>query len=188
MNNISTEVIILNPELMIFNFTENNIRTFVDTTGKTWFAAKDVFKSLKIKWSGLRTSLAKVPKNWVTTLKLKTTKGEKDAIFLSEPAVYRVCFRSSKPEAENFSNWICETVIPSIRKKGYFGKPDYSQQIRLRNQKINIMKIMKSEKDDFTFQVLLADFIEICNQLGTPIPDLKCLGQDRFQNRLNGIQ
>ena len=39
-------------------------------------------------------------------------------MFLTEAGVYRLVFKSRKPEAEKFIDWIAEEVLPSIRKTG----------------------------------------------------------------------
>lgn len=47
----------------------------------------------------------------------------RNLIFISEPAVYKLAFRSNKPEADAFTNWVASEVLPSIRKSGkYEGK------------------------------------------------------------------
>lgn len=38
--------------------------------------------------------------------------------FLTEAGVYKLVFKSKKPEAEKFMDWIAEEVLPSIRKNG----------------------------------------------------------------------
>ena len=43
---------------------------------------------------------------------------------INEPNVYRLIVRSQLPSAEKFESWLFEEVIPSIRKKGYYGKID----------------------------------------------------------------
>lgn len=37
---------------------------------------------------------------------------------ISEPAVYKLAFRSNKPEADEFTNWVASEVLPAIRKTG----------------------------------------------------------------------
>lgn len=50
------------------------------------------------------------------------TKGRKNEItYINEPNLYRVIFRSNKPEAVKFQDWIFEEVIPQIRKTGSYG-------------------------------------------------------------------
>ena len=39
---------------------------------------------------------------------------------LSEPAVYKLAFRSNKPEADAFTNWVASEVLPAIRKTGKY--------------------------------------------------------------------
>lgn len=39
---------------------------------------------------------------------------------ITEAAVYKLAFRSNKPEAERFTDWVAEEVIPQIRKTGHY--------------------------------------------------------------------
>ena len=41
-------------------------------------------------------------------------------VFINESAVYKLAFRSRKPEAERFTDWIAGEVIPQIRKTGKY--------------------------------------------------------------------
>lgn len=38
--------------------------------------------------------------------------------------MYALAFKSTKPSALKFRKWITKEVIPSIRKKGFYGKID----------------------------------------------------------------
>lgn len=40
--------------------------------------------------------------------------------FLTESGVYKLVFKSRKPEAERFSDWVTDEVLPSIRKHGAY--------------------------------------------------------------------
>ena len=42
--------------------------------------------------------------------------------FLTESGVYKLIFRSHKPEAERFSDWVTDELLPSIRKTGSYQK------------------------------------------------------------------
>lgn len=42
--------------------------------------------------------------------------------FLTESGVYKLIFRSHKPEAERFGDWVTDEVLPSIRKTGSYQK------------------------------------------------------------------
>ena len=39
---------------------------------------------------------------------------------INEAAVYKLAFRSNKPEADRFVNWVTGTVLPSIRRTGSY--------------------------------------------------------------------
>ncbi|NQY27510.1 MAG: Bro-N domain-containing protein [Piscirickettsiaceae bacterium] len=54
-------------------------------------------------------------------MNLMTIKGEREAIFINEPGLYRLIFRSNKPKAIEFSNWVCREVLPTLRNNGFFG-------------------------------------------------------------------
>ena len=40
--------------------------------------------------------------------------------FITEAGLYKLIFRSKLPNAEKFSDWVCEEVLPAIRKHGYY--------------------------------------------------------------------
>ena len=47
-----------------------------------------------------------------------TSGGMQDLLYIPESDVYRLVMRSKLPEAEGFQDWVCEVVLPSIRKAG----------------------------------------------------------------------
>jgi prophage antirepressor-like protein len=111
-----------------FDFQNHTIRTITEA-GETWFVAKDVFAALDISWTGSQ-SLTAIPENWrvvrnfLTTLKNQHGEygeQEKEFILINEPALYKLAFRSSKPAAEEFTNWVASEVLPAIRKTGRYG-------------------------------------------------------------------
>ena len=120
-----------------FQFQEHPIRIQLD--GETlWFVAKDVCAALGIVWksgkgAGNSGSLAAIPAEWqgmrnFLTPSSGTRGGGKQSLkSITEPAVYKLAFRSNKPEADAFTNWIASEVLPSIRKTGKFeATPDAS--------------------------------------------------------------
>lgn len=46
---------------------------------------------------------------------------ELKAIHINEPALYSLIFGSRKEEAKEFKRWVCTSVLPCIRRKGFFG-------------------------------------------------------------------
>lgn len=51
-------------------------------------------------------------------------RGNQSFKCINEPAVYKLAFRSSKPRAEAFTNWIASEVVPAIRKTGKYEVPN----------------------------------------------------------------
>ena len=102
-----------------FIFQDHQIRTVIEND-QLWFAAKDVCSALDIKWNG-KASLVAIPADWQGVGKLHTPRGGVQAVMIiSEPAVYKLAFRSNKPDADEFTNWIAGEVVPAIRKTGKY--------------------------------------------------------------------
>lgn len=50
--------------------------------------------------------------------------GGVNMVFITEKDVYRLIMRSNLPDAEKFQDWVCDEVLPTIRKTGqYSAKP-----------------------------------------------------------------
>ena len=45
---------------------------------------------------------------------------------ISEPGLYKLAFKSHKPEAKKFVRWVTHTVLPTIRQTGHFGASEPS--------------------------------------------------------------
>jgi len=52
------------------------------------------------------------------------SSSNQEAVVISEPGLYRLILTSRKPQAEPFQDWVCQEVLPQIRKTGkYEPKP-----------------------------------------------------------------
>ncbi len=89
--------------------------------GEPWFCLPDVCKILTVDRSSdlIRSLDSKgVVKN------LTPTKGGNQQLnYVNEPNLYRVIFRSNKPEAKHFQDWVFNEVLPTIRKTGKYEAP-----------------------------------------------------------------
>lgn len=81
-----------------------------------FFCLKDVCLSLGIKNTSQLASQLDV--KGISKTYTPTKGGKQELIFVNEPNLYRVIFRSNKKEAIDFQNWVFEEVLPSIRKTG----------------------------------------------------------------------
>lgn len=100
----------------LFTYESHQVRTITEN-GETWFSAQDVCQCLGIRWTG--KVLNGIPENW-QKLSRNLNFSARSMRFISEPAVYKLAFRSNKPEADAFTNWVASEVLPTIRKTGKF--------------------------------------------------------------------
>ena len=107
-------------------FEGNNVEVF-ELNGQVLFNPRDVGKCLDMGDSTIRMAISTMNEKQV--LKLKNSDVNNTDIrklnnagenFLTESGVYKLIFKSRKPEAERFSNWVTDEVLPSIRKHGAY--------------------------------------------------------------------
>jgi prophage antirepressor-like protein len=48
---------------------------------------------------------------------------ENELTCITEAALYKLAFRSNKPAADAFTNWVASEVLPSIHKTGQYVSP-----------------------------------------------------------------
>lgn len=108
-------------ELKIFeNPVFGKVRV-VEIDGETWFVAKDVAEAL-----GYVNPSRSIQDhcNYVKLFKSNDSVGldipTRGILIIPESDVYALIFRSNLPSAEKFRRWICEEVLPSIRKHGAY--------------------------------------------------------------------
>lgn len=104
-------------QIQAFNFTQAEVRTSKDESGEPLFCLSDVAKILDIQ-NSRQIVQKQLDSKGVYKIYIPTNSGNQDVTFISEPNLYRVIFRSNKPDAVKFQNWIFEEVIPAIRKTG----------------------------------------------------------------------
>ena len=119
-----TGIVKMNNSIITFSFKQNIVRTQA-IDGKAWFCLKDACVALGI-CSG-RDSKTRLNENGVGKTDVIDKMGRKQEItIINEPNLYRLIFRSNKPQAQAFADWVYEEVLPSIRKTGAYavaGKP-----------------------------------------------------------------
>lgn len=112
----------MNNNLLVFE--GHNVEVF-ELDNVIYFNSRHVGECLDLTDSAIRMAIKKMTSNQVRKLKNSDVKqidirklnnaGEN---FLTESGVYKLAFRSDKPEAERFTNWVTDTVLPQIRKTG----------------------------------------------------------------------
>ncbi|EAW1321485.1 hypothetical protein AHX51_23930 [Salmonella enterica subsp. diarizonae] len=105
-----------------FYFHNSSVRIQV-INGEPWFCLKDVCNILTIE-NSRRVAAEILSQDGVRkTYIIDSLSRKQEAAFINEPNLYRVIFRSNKPEARQFQDWVFNEVLPAIRKTGRYQHP-----------------------------------------------------------------
>lgn len=107
-------------------FNSNTVR-IIGTSENPLFVVKDICNILGLK--NPTDVLRNISDRWKTLANVKSTSGIQNSLVVTEAGLYKIIMRSNKPIAEPFQEWVCETVLPSIRKTGEFKIEEYKKKI-----------------------------------------------------------
>lgn len=110
-------------QLIPFMFQERHPIRVTLIGGEPCFCLRDVCIVLEIK--NQNPDRFQLDSKGVTKNVIPTSGGEQEVTFINEPNLYRVIFRSNKPEAKAFQDWVFNDVLPTIRKTGAYVHPNY---------------------------------------------------------------
>lgn len=136
--------------LQIFEGQEVEVFEF---NGKVLFNPYDVGKCLGLTDGAVRKSI----RNFNDNQRIKLTQSivtngnnldipTAGRVYLTESGVYKLVFKSNKPQAEKFSNWVTDEVLPSIRKHGAYLTPEKVEEVLLNPD--TIIKIAQNLKEE----------------------------------------
>ena len=128
----------------------------MEYNGAPWFVASDVAKALGYAnpQEATREHCKKV--NKITQPSKSLTSVKRPPTFINiipESDVYRLVMRSNLPGAVEFQDWVCEEVIPTIRKSGGYlaTKPDDTPETILARAVLiaqDTLKRVEAERDE----------------------------------------
>ena len=129
-------------------FNSNNLHTEVVIKGtKTdpLFRASDIGVVLEI--SNIRTSIMDFDESEKVVHSMNTLGGNQEVTFLTEKGLYKMLFRSRKPIAQRFQDWVCE-VIKEIRLNGLYElQKEVDQKQKELEQTKNEMSAIETTKN-----------------------------------------
>ena len=111
-------------DLMVFEGHEVEV---FDFEGQILFNPYHVGKCLELGDSAVKMAVSKM--NDKQVVKLTNSKVKKSDFrklhntgenFITESGVYKLVFKSHKPNAEKFTDWIADEVLPALRKTGRY--------------------------------------------------------------------
>lgn len=177
----------------LFNYEGHQVRTLI-RNDEPWFVAKDVCEVLEVDITQTRR-LSEKQKGLHS---IQTLGGKQEMTVINEAGVYKLVFTSRKPEAEKFTDWIVEDVLPSIRKYGGYLTAEKVEEAllnpdtlirlatELKNERAERVKLQEKTDADRP-KVIFAEALETSNTtilIGELAKLLKQNGIDIGQNRL----
>jgi len=100
-----------------FQYQSHEFRSILDGDNPL-FIAKDVCTALDLE--NVEVACRKLPEDEKLIRKLYASGQSREMLCVTEPGLYRLIFRSNKPEAEKFRRWVFHEVLPAIRKTGSY--------------------------------------------------------------------
>jgi phage antirepressor protein len=144
------------------------IRTIIKENGESMFCLSDICRILELEnpsKTSTRLNSSGITKSYIginTGLAIQNV----EMLFIDEANLYKCIFRSNKPNAEKFTEWVTSEVLPSIRKHGMYAtdntienilnNPDFGIQLltklkeeRERNKELEKKVVEMKPKEDF---------------------------------------
>ena len=106
------------------NYKSHQVRT-TTIDGEVWFVAKDICDILEI--ADTHTAIRELDEDEKGGHNIPTPGGMQDMTIINEPGLYKLIFKSRKPEAKSFTRWVTHDVLPSIRKTGSYSLQEATQ-------------------------------------------------------------
>lgn len=163
-------------ELMIFEGHE--VEAF-ELNGEVLFNPYHVGACLDMAMSTVKDHMSKMNKKQVikvknsdvglTDFRKSNNAGEN---FLTESGVYKLVFKSRKPDAEKFTDWVTDEVLPTLRKTGYYEVPKKKEDKKEKLPSVNQMvKNIKGALHDagVDSKYIAAEIVRIYSDNGYPV-------------------
>ena len=134
-------------EIRIFSNPQfGEVRVTATENGEPMFCAKDVAAAL-----GYADTADAIQRHCKSGKKVfhphANGIGGVNMVFITEKDVYRLIMRSNLPDAEKFQDWVCDDVLPSIRKHGAYMTQDVIERtLQDPDYLIQLATTLKEEK------------------------------------------
>ena len=111
-------------DVQIFQHPEFGGIRAIEIDGNPFFVGRDV--AISLGYAKPENALAThVPSKYKKVTPIQgTLGGVQNMTVINEAGLYKLIFASKLPKAIEFSDWVCEEVLPSIRKTGSYALPN----------------------------------------------------------------
>ena len=112
----------LEPQQFTFNFGDTPIRSIITPEGEPLFCLADVCKGCGLSQPNKTAAAIKAEFEGAENFSypLQTAGGVQSLTMITEPQLYFVAMRGRSQVAHEFRQWICNEVIPQLRKHGSY--------------------------------------------------------------------
>lgn len=107
----------LTPVAFQFSATKQDVRSLV-IENEPWLVAKDICDILDL--SHTTKALKVLDDDEKLNVPIVQSGQKRKMLIINESGLYKLIFKSIKPEAKAFQKWVTSEVLPSIRRKGYY--------------------------------------------------------------------
>lgn len=125
-------------------FTTNSLHTEIVIRGthdSPLFRASDIGEALEM--NNIRTSTMHLNNSEKVIIRSETAGGTQSVTFLTEKGLYKVLFKSRKPIADKFQDWVCD-VIRDLRLHGTYTMRQEMEQVH--QEQIKIEKALENQR------------------------------------------
>lgn len=157
----------MNNEIRVENWNGYDIR-FVDHNGEWWAVLADVCKPLGLRSDNVRVSLGDVHCN--TGVIFDSIGRQQEMLIVDEIGIYKTIFRSRKPEAEAFQDWVF-SVIKYLREQTGLEGFEVFRMMDKEHQKQAMARLHNGLSEPITVDYIKANTIAnkaVSNKYGYP--------------------
>ncbi|TDF86284.1 BRO family protein [Pseudomonas sp. H9] len=164
---------------VLFEFEALPVRVMTGEDGEYWFCAKDVCAVLG--YINSRQSIADhCREKGVSKRYTLTDQGKQELQFIDEGNLYRLIIRSKKEEAKRFESWVCDELLPALRKTGSYQLENRSTAAaRIANHRLRLAlgKELYHTRAPALRMLIHQQLADVSNALGLPTPEIDSLGR-----------
>lgn len=133
-----------------FDFNGIAIRGKLDESGEPIILAAPLCEVLKLK--DVTKALAGLPDNEKGKSKVLTPGGWQQVWHVTEGGMYRLVYRSNKPQAEQLRQKIFGEILPAIRKTGFYASPSLSS-LDVLKQMVNVLDEIQHKQGQMALEI-----------------------------------
>ncbi|BAW20872.1 MULTISPECIES: BRO family protein [Pseudomonas] len=164
---------------VLFEFDALPVRVMTGEDGEHWFCAKDICTVLGYS-NASKTVGDHCREKGITKRYTLTEKGQQELQFIDEGNLYRLIIKSRKEEARSFESWVCDEVLPALRKTGGYQLDKRSTAAtRIANHRLRLAlgKELYRTRDPALRTLIHQQLTDVSNALGLPTPEIDSLGR-----------